>query len=108
MFGPKITVAEHEQALDDLHSVVDDLREQLDEVVRIQAEPNEWLESVMTKRVLIHLKDDNTIDGSLVARMDDGIVLRAAQLLSPNNLPTPMAGEVFVPRENVAFAQLDG
>lgn len=108
MFGQsKITVAEHEALMDDEHSVIDDLREEIAEL-RNAAEPTEWLEKVMTKRILIHLKNDTTIDGSLVARMDDGIVLRAAQLLSAGAPPTAMAGEVFIPRENVAFAQLDG
>ena len=37
----------------------------------------------------------------------DGVILRAAKLLNAAGPSTSMAGESFVPRENVAFAQLD-
>ncbi len=67
----------------------------------------DWLSTVMTKRILVHTKGDMSIEGSLVAQMSDGIILRAAQLLNSGANPTSMAGEVFVPRENIAFAQLD-
>lgn len=96
MFEPKVSVAEHEQAMDDLRAELDEVRE-----------PNEWIESVLRKRIIVHLKNDQSVDGSLVATMDDGIILRAAQLLNSGSAPTAMAGEVFIPRENVAFAQLD-
>lgn len=66
-----------------------------------------WLEGVILKRIMVHLKDDNSIEGSLVAVMADGLILRAAELRNLNNPPVKMAGEVFVPRENLAFAQLD-
>lgn len=65
-----------------------------------------WLETVVRKRIVVHLKNDQSIDGSLVATMDDGVILRAARLLN-DGPATTMAGEVFIPRENVAFAQLD-
>lgn len=66
-----------------------------------------WLESVLTKRIVVHLKNDQSIDGSMVAEMHDGVILRAARLLNDGAPATSMAGEVFVPRENVAFVQLD-
>lgn len=75
--------------------------------VAVFARKSEWLEAVMTKRIIVHLRDDSTIDGSLMANTSDGIILRAAQLLTAGNSPVAMAGEVFIPRENVAFAQLD-
>jgi hypothetical protein len=80
------------------------LQAQIDEL----SEPDEWLESVMTKRLIVHTTKDTTIEGSLVAQYDDGIVLRAAALLGSGTAPLPMAGEVFIPREQVFFCQLDG
>lgn len=68
---------------------------------------SQWLQAVMAKRITVHLKSDSSIEGSLMLETADGIVLRAAQLLTANNEPAPIAGEVFIPRENVAFAQLD-
>lgn len=66
-----------------------------------------WLDRVMKKRVVIHTKDDQSIEGTLMEQVEDGVILRAAKLLNPAGASTPMAGEVFVPRDNVAFAQLD-
>ncbi len=97
---PMVTFEEHQEAMDDLRNELDELRARQDE-------DNSWLTSVMTKRIIVHTKQDQSIDGSLVARMDDGIILRAARLLNSGANPTSMAGEVFIPRENVAFAQLD-
>ena len=46
-------------------------------------------------------------DGVLMEQTPDGVILRAAKLLGDDGKATSMAGEVWVPRENVAFAQLD-
>lgn len=105
--NPKITVEQHEREIGDLRSVVGDLREQLADIQRVQSEPNNWLERMLRRRVVIHTKDDNSLEGSLWETTDDGLILRAAQLLNANGAPTAMAGEVFIPRLNVAFAQLD-
>lgn len=67
-----------------------------------------WLKSVMTKRLLVHLTSGQSLDGSLTAIMADGIVLRAAKLLADSDKAVSMAGEVYVPREKVAFVQLTG
>jgi small nuclear ribonucleoprotein (snRNP)-like protein len=101
LFG--ISFAEHQSALDDNEA----LQARVDEL-EAASRPTDWLESVMTKRILVHLTNNMTIDGSLVARYEDGIVLRAAKLLDDSGKSSAMAGETFVPRENVAFAQLDG
>lgn len=69
--------------------------------------PREWLASVLKKRIIVHLKNGATIEGTLMEVMSDGAILRAAKLLDDAGKATPMAGETFVPRENVAFAQLD-
>jgi len=73
----------------------------------VETGPVEWIESVLRKRIIVHLQSGQTIEGSLTATMEDGLILRAASLLEPGGQRTPMAGETFVPRENVAFAQLD-
>lgn len=66
-----------------------------------------WFQAVLTKQVILHLKDDNTIEGALMAVTGDGVILRTAELRNRDNAPVAMAGEVFIPRENIAFAQLD-
>ena len=66
-----------------------------------------WLKGVVQQRIIVHTISDQSIDASLVAVMKDGIVLRAAKLLSNVGPATAMSGEVFVPRGNIAFAQLD-
>lgn len=104
---PKITLEQHEREMGDLRSVVDELREQLADVQRAQAEPNNWLDRVMRKRVTLHTKDDMSFEGSLWDQTDDGVILRASQLLNTNGAPTALPGEVWIPRVNVAFAQLD-
>lgn len=68
-------------------------------------EPQTWLESVVTRRLIVHLTSGQSIDGSLVEIFPDGVVLRAARLLDGDR-PTPMGGETYIPREKVAFAQL--
>lgn len=66
-----------------------------------------WFSRVLKKRIVVHLKNDQTIQGVLMEHTRDGVILRAAELLGANGLKTSMAGESFIPRENVAFAQLD-
>jgi hypothetical protein len=73
-----------------------------------EPEPVSWFGSTLKKRVIVHLRDSSSIEGALMSVTDDGVILRAGKLLAGGGKPdTPMAGEVFVPRENVAFAQLD-
>jgi len=74
---------------------------------RLHAAPSMWLERVMKKRITVHTRQDQTIEGVLMEQAQDGVILRAAQLLKEGGKATPMAGETWVPRENVAFAQLD-
>lgn len=66
-----------------------------------------WLDRVMRKRIIVHTRQDQSIEGTLMEQTEDGLILRAAKLLLPDGKATSMAGECFVPRENVAFAQLD-
>jgi hypothetical protein len=66
-----------------------------------------WLTRVLKKRVIVHLTSGLSMDGVLWEQTPDGVILRAAKLLGDDGKQTSMAGEVWVPRENVAFAQLD-
>lgn len=67
-----------------------------------------WFRRVLKKRIIVHLATDQSIEGVLMEQTRDGIILRAAKLLqSAGTADTPMAGETFVPREQIAFAQLD-
>lgn len=77
------------------------------ELPALDAAPAAWLDRVMKKKILVHTKQDQSIEGVLMEQVVDGIILRASVLLGENGKRTTMAGEVFVPRENVAFAQLD-
>jgi hypothetical protein len=73
----------------------------------LDAAPAGWLDRVMKKKILVHTRQDQSIEGVLMEQAVDGIILRASALLGENGKRTTMGGEVFVPRENVAFAQLD-
>jgi hypothetical protein len=66
-----------------------------------------WLDRVMRKKVVLHTLNDQSIEGVLMEQTVDGVILRASVLLGSDGKRTTMAGEVFVPRENIAFAQLD-
>jgi hypothetical protein len=66
-----------------------------------------WFGRVLKRQIIVHQKSGDSIEGVLMEQTTDGIILRAANLLRDGGEKTSMAGEVFVPRENVAFAQLD-
>lgn len=68
---------------------------------------HKWLQSALKKRVILHLSNDLSIQGSLFEVMPDGVILRAAEYLNPGAGPTAMAGEVHIGRERIVFAQLD-
>lgn len=69
--------------------------------------PPTWLERVMKKRIVLHTRNDQSVEGVLMEQTPDGVILRASRLLGEDGKATAMAGEVWIPRENVAFAQLD-
>lgn len=66
-----------------------------------------WLKRTLTRKVILHLKNDTSIEGVLVAGYRDGVALRHARVLNSKAPATEMAGEVFVPREQIAFAQAE-
>ena len=65
-----------------------------------------WLKQVLLERVVIHTTSNLSIEGLLSENAKDGVVLKTAKMLGPH--PTDLAGEVFIPREQVAFAQKPG
>ena len=67
-----------------------------------------WLDRVTTRKILVHQRNDQSIEGLLILNLHDGIVLRSAVMLQEKGDPIPMAGEVYIPREQVALVQLDG
>lgn len=69
--------------------------------------PTGWLDRVLKKQIVVHTVQDQSIEGVLMEATVDGVILRAARLLDSGGKGTSMAGEVWVPRTNIAFAQLD-
>jgi hypothetical protein len=65
-----------------------------------------WTKHRLRNRVFVHTKDDQTIEGVIVAEWADGIQLGDARF--HGDKPVPMAGETFVPHTNVAFIQRAG
>lgn len=69
-----------------------------------------WLRSARTRTVIIHMRDDTpSVRGVLSGTFADGVELRFAEMLKSGEKtpPTAMAGEVFVPREQIALVQTD-
>lgn len=67
-----------------------------------------WFKRVLKKRIIVHTVTDQSIQGVLMEQTHDGVILRAAELLrAEGQKATSMAGETFIPREQIAFAQLD-
>jgi hypothetical protein len=64
-----------------------------------------WLLRRRRRSVTVHTRDEQTIEGILAMSAPDGIVLRAARYLDTTST-IPLAGEVFIPRDRVAFIQV--
>lgn len=76
--------------------------------LQLDAVPAAWFHRVLKKGIVVHLRDGTSIEGVLMECAEDGLILRAAKLLGENGVgDMAMAGETFIPEENVAFAQLD-
>lgn len=69
--------------------------------------PESWLDRVLKKRILLHLQNDQSVEGVLMEQVTDGVILRAAKLRGNDGKVTPMDGETWVPRDQIAFAQID-
>jgi hypothetical protein len=70
------------------------------------SEPDPWLARVLKRQIIVHTRSDQSIEGVLMEQSPDGLILRAAYLLEDNGRKTSIAGETWVPRGNVSFAQL--
>ena len=65
--------------------------------------PRSWLNTQAGARVIVHTKWGKSFDGTLTNLASDGIVLAAATVLDDR---VPVAGDVFIPRSQVAFVQV--
>lgn len=66
-----------------------------------------WLRHKLAEQVTVHTTTDQTIIGYLEETSRDGLILRAARFMDAE-VAVPLAGEVFVPREKIAFVQVGG
>ncbi len=66
-----------------------------------------WLRTRLRRNVYVHTTQSTTIRGVLQTVGGDGVVLSAAVFLESAD-PVPMAGDVFIPKANVAFIQIEG
>lgn len=66
-----------------------------------------WLKQQLATDVVVHTVDNSTLRGLLEDTARDGIVLRAARFLDGGNGDgVHLAGELFVPRDKIAFIQV--
>jgi hypothetical protein len=63
-----------------------------------------WLEERLTRRIVVHTTDGQSVEGLLDRVVTDGLVLSTARYLDTNP-PTDLQGEIFLPRARVGFAQ---
>lgn len=63
-----------------------------------------WLSKVTTSTVVVHTVDGRSLRGVLAGVWRDELVLAHAAYLAEDGAK-PLAGEVAIPRENVAFVQ---
>lgn len=65
-------------------------------------DPGGWLDAATRRRLLVHTRDGQTLDGQLVRVDRDGVVLEPARL---DGVSDGLDGQVWVPRERIAWAQ---
>lgn len=59
------------------------------------------------QRVVVHTRDDRTIDGILVGTHVEALALASAVLLQPGEQPDiPLGGETLIPHENISLVQV--
>lgn len=76
--------------------------------MRRSGQPRGWLVGQRLRKVHVHTVEDTTIEGVLAEDAADGVVLRAAAFHEGANHPVQMQGEVFIPRQQIAFIQVTG
>lgn len=65
-----------------------------------------YLKARLSARVVVHTTDRQSIDGVLREVAKDGVVLLNARYLDAPDGPEPLHGDVYIPRERVAFVQV--
>lgn len=81
--------------------------QRLDALQVAQYAPHAWMTRIMKKKAIFHLSTGQSIEGVLMEQTQDGVILRAADLLLDDGKRTKMAGEVLIPEKQIVFAQLD-
>lgn len=64
-----------------------------------------WLWRRRARGVVVHTTDDRSMEGLLSEVARDGVVLKGARYLDDDKT-VPMSGEIWVPRDKVAFIQV--
>jgi len=63
-----------------------------------------WLKDKVRNRAVVYTVDDQVIEGVLAVVADEGVVLNNAVIKDSSDMP--LAGDVFVPRQNIRFVQI--
>jgi len=73
--------------------------------MRAKPETPTWIAQATGATVLVHTKDDSTIEGIITMEAEDGIELKQCKMHGRGEVPIPMAGAVFILRSNVSLIQ---
>lgn len=60
---------------------------------------------LLRRRVVVNLRTGKAVEGVLVDRRGDLLVLKSARLLEPGAAPVVVDGDVVIERRNVDFVQ---
>lgn len=64
-----------------------------------------WLKKKVRSRVSVITHESTTFSGLLLGEYTDGVVLTGVTYYAEDGTPTPLSGEILVPRGTVAFVQ---
>ncbi len=63
-----------------------------------------WLKDKVRNRAVVYTLDDQVLEGVLMVAASEGLVLNNTTIRGGTDVP--LAGDIFVPRENVRFVQI--
>lgn len=63
-----------------------------------------WLKDKVRNRAVVYTLDDQVLEGVLSVVADEGVVLNNTVIHDSSDVP--LAGDLFVPRENIRFVQI--
>lgn len=66
-----------------------------------------WLTQHLARRVIVHTTEGQSLEGLLTTNASDGLVMTAAIFLDSSTDPVQLAGTIWVPREKLAFLQIE-